>query len=232
MKKIVEPLIISKYVQKYNLDKLLGINISNCLELLFFKKGEHICIDGEPIDYLLFFIKSKAKIYTALKNGRNTLICFYNPFKLIGELEIIKSEPAISSIHVVEDSYCLGIPIKIVNENLVKDINFMRLISESLGEKLKKLSKNSSINLNYPLENRIASFIIASKNTSKKNGKEILIFNENLMEVAELLGTSYRHLLRSLKALCEKKIIIKNEMHYEVLDYNKLLAISSDLYRE
>jgi cAMP-binding proteins - catabolite gene activator and regulatory subunit of cAMP-dependent protein kinases len=232
MKKIVKPLMINEYIQEYNIDSFFNNNISNYVELLLFKKGEHICIEGEPIDYLLFFIKGKAKIYTTLKNGRNTLVCFYNPFKLIGELEIIISEPAISSIQVVEDSFCLGIPIKIVNENLITDIKFIRLVSESLGEKLKKLSKNSSINLNYPLENRIASFIIASRNTLKRNGKEILIFNENLTEVAELLGTSYRHLLRSLKALCEKKIIIKNEMHYEVLDYDKLLAISSDLYRQ
>lgn len=231
MKKIVNPLMINEYVQKYNINKFLNNDSYKYLQLLFFKKGEHICIEGEQVNFLLFFIKGKAKIYTTLKNGKNTLVCFYSPIKLIGDLEIVNSELATSSIQVIEDSFCLGIPSEIVKGFLITDINFMRLICESLGEKLKKLSKNSSINLNYPLENRIASFILASKNTLRKDGKEVIIFNENLTEIAELLGTSYRHLLRSLKTLCEKNIIIKRKTYYEVIDYNKLLSISSDLYR-
>ncbi len=231
MEKIKNTSMANRYIQQYNIEKFFNGDIPTYLELILFKKGEHICKEGEETNYLLFFVRGKAKVYTTLKNGKNMLVCFYNPLELIGEVEIIKLVPAISSIQAIEDCYCIGISTKITKENLMKDINFLLLICESLGNKLERLSKNSSINLSYPLENRLASFIIASKTLMKIEDRKIVVFNENLTEVSELLGTSYRHLLRSLKILCEKSIIKKREAYYEIIDYNALLCISSDLYK-
>lgn len=231
MEKIKNGSMVNKYIQQYNIEKFFKGDIPTYLELILFKKGEHICKEGEDINYLLFFVKGKAKVYTTLKNGKNMLVCFYNPLELIGEVEIIKLVPAISSIQAIEDCYCLGISTKIIKENLIKDINFLFLICESLSSKLERLSRNSSINLSYPLENRLASFIVASKTLMKVKDRQIVVFNENLTEVSELLGTSYRHLLRNLKILCERNIIKKRDAYYEIIDYNALLCISSDLYK-
>ena len=54
---------------------------------------------------------------------------------------------------------------------------------ESLSEKLEKLSKNSSINLLYPLENRLSSYILATGERVNVNGVDVLIFDENLTEM-------------------------------------------------
>lgn len=58
---------------------------------------------------------------------------------------------------------------------------------------------------------------------------ESLYFNENLTHLSELLGTSYRHLLRTLNDLCKQGVINKEEEGYRVADKERLNQIG-DLY--
>lgn len=132
------------------------------MELLLFKKNEHICKENEEIHYLYFFVEGKAKAYNTLSNGKSLLLCFYDGLQVLGDVELIHSQKTSSNVQVMEDSYCIGIPLEKVRVQLLHDATFLRCICDSLAEKLNRLSKNSSINLLYPLENRLASYILAT----------------------------------------------------------------------
>ena len=70
------------------------------------------------------------------------------------------------------------------------------------------------------LESRLASFIL-------KNSKDN-IFHYNLTECAELLCTSYRHLLRVLNSFCTNNKLSKNGKYYEIIDRSYFEKISSN----
>ena len=231
MKRMYNPIILNDYVEKYDIEKYFNEDMKPFLELLLFNRGDHICKDGEKMDYLFFFIEGRAKVYTVLKNGKSLLLCFYNSVKVIGDVEFMNSEAATSNIQVIEDSYCIAIPMEKVREHLINDAKFLLFMCKSLGQKLNRLSKNSSINLLYPLENRLASYILATGITIENSGIKVLVFNENLTEISELLGTSYRHILRTLKILCENGVIKKKDSSFEVVDKHKLISLSADLYK-
>ena len=190
------------------------------MELLLFKKNEFICRENEKLNYLFFFVDGKAKTYSTLSNGKSLLLCFYQGFMLLGDLEILNSEPAATNVQVIEDTYCIGISTEKVKRYLLGDAKFLRYICNSLGEKLKRCSKNSSINLLFPLENRLASYILATGGN----------FDESLIEISELLGTSYRHLLRTLNNMCQKGLIRKNDFGFGIIDKTVLIELASDLY--
>ncbi|MBL4934510.1 hypothetical protein JK636_01910 [Clostridium sp. YIM B02515] len=121
----------------------------------------------------------------------------------------MKLEPANSNIQVIEDSYCMAVSFQKVREYLLDDAKFLRFTCESLSQKLTRLSKNSSINLLYPLENRLTSYILDTG--TRVDGTNTLIFDENLTEITKLMSTSYRHFLRTLKPLCENGVIKKKK---------------------
>lgn len=231
MKKINDSKLVNQYVEKYNINEIFSKDIKPYTELFLFSKGDHICREGERLSHLFFLVEGKAKVYSSLSNGKTILICFYNSGKLIGDVEFMKFEPANSNFQVTEDSYCIAISLQRVREYLLDDIKFMRFMCESLKEKLIRLSKNSSINLLYPLENRLASYILATGTSTEINRVMVIIFNENLTEIANLLGTSYRHLLRTLKMLCNNGILKKKNTYFEVIDLNMLKKLAADLYR-
>lgn len=231
MKKINNPKLMEEYIQSYGINRIFSNDISEYMELILFKKGEYICKEDENIDYLFFFVKGKAKVYMSLRNGKSLLICFYYPFMMLGDLELVNYAKATSNTEVIEDAYCIALPLKKVRNQLLSDSIFLKFVCSSLGEKLERASKNGSINLLYPLENRLASYIMVTKEEVNSSHGKIIEFNENLTEIAELLGTSYRHLLRTLNNLVAKGIIIKHGHSYEVIQESALKELAIDLYK-
>lgn len=231
MKKIKDNKKLNYYISKYSIDQIFSIDMIPYMELFLFKRNEHICKSNEKIDYLFFFVEGKAKVYTLLSNGKSLLLCFNKPLKVIGDIEFIHYNVADSNIQVIEDTYCIGIPLKHIREYVIDDPKFLRYMCSCLGEKLTRLSNYSSINLLYPLENRLSSYILAISSSTQKQGQNNIIFDGNLTEMSELLGTSYRHLLRTLNKLCSQEAIKKNQDYYEILNISKLEELAGELYK-
>ncbi len=228
LKQINDQVLLNQFLEKYQINQHFSTEMLPFLNLYFFKKNEHICYEDDPIDYLFFFVQGKAKIYITLKNGKSLLLCFYDDFKLIGDLEMVNSKHSTASVQVIEDAYCIGIKQDIVKQKLFNDVKFLQFMCQSLSLELERSSKNSSINLLYPLENRLASYIFATIDFSAEH---IPIFKENLTELAELLGSSYRHLHRSIEALCKKKILKRLDKGFEIINITQLKEMAADLYQ-
>jgi CRP/FNR family putative post-exponential-phase nitrogen-starvation transcriptional regulator len=227
MKRVYDKEKLKGYIDKYGIHQIFSRDMTEYMELLSFKENDYICKAGEQLDTFFFFVEGKAKVYAAQSNGKSLLLCFYYPFKVLGDLEFQHLEYADCTVQAIEGCYCIGISMDNIRRYLGEDVKFLRYVCGSLGEKLRRLSNYSSINLLYPLENRLSSYILGCRRSDEQNH---ILFEGNLSEVAELLGTSYRHLLRTLKLLCGQKAIKKNIHNYEVLDIEKLESLAGDLY--
>lgn len=231
MIKITNTEMLNKYMTMYDINGIFSENMNSFMELFLFKRNEYICRENEKLNYLFFFVDGRAKVYTSLSNGKALLLSFYEAFMVLGDLEVLNEQAASNNVEVIEDAYCIGISYEKVRTYLLNDAKFLRFICNSLGEKLNRCSKNSSINLLYPLENRLASYILATSKGSNANMKTEIEFNENLTEISELLGTSYRHLLRTINNLCAKKVLERKSSYYVVRDEITLRTLAADLYK-
>lgn len=227
MKKINNPQKLQDYITRYQIDEIFTLDMTQHMELFVFNKNEHIYQCSQAVDYLFFFVEGKAKVYMTLSHGKSLLLRFYKPFMVIGDVECVNSiKAAQSNVQVIDQAYCVGVALQKIRQYAFEDAKFLRFVCNSLGDKLNSLGKYSSINLLYPLENRLASYILA--NLTPSSGT--FIFDCNLSETSELLGTSYRHLLRTLGGLQIQKIIKKAKLHYELLDLYALKQLAGDLY--
>ncbi|MCY6369487.1 cyclic nucleotide-binding domain-containing protein [Clostridium ganghwense] len=218
------------YIEKYNIEDIFEKDMKEYMELILFNKNDHICRSNEKLDYFYFLVEGKAKVYTLLKNGRSLLLQFYKPLKVIGDLEFIEGDITSSNIQVVENTLCIGIAMDNLRENAINDTKFLKYICKSLGRKLEKISKSSSINLLYPLENRLASYILAITPNRDNSSNTDGIFTYKLTEMADLLGTSYRHLTRTINKLCNQKIIKKEKDSIIILNRDLLEELACDIY--
>ena len=236
---------LKHYVNKFCINDLFSGDMRKYMSLYMWKSGEHICREGEKLEYLFFIVKGKAKVYKNFENGKSLLLCFYNPLKMVGDVEFTRTNIADCSVQAINDIYAVGMKIKDVREALLTDCIFLRNICEYLGKKLTVNSTNFAINMLYPLENRLASYILAFLNCEddenennineqplKNKSKFIKFkFEGNYMEIADLLGTSYRHLNRVLNKMCLDNIISKHGKSYCIVDFEKLKELSGELYK-
>ena len=83
-------------------------------------------------------------------------------------------------------------------------------------------SINNASNILYPFESRLCAYI----SMTSQDGT----FCEKLTELSEYLGTSYRHLLRTLENLCTKGILEKASDGYRIKDDLELRSIGVQYY--
>ena len=231
MKKIEDPFVIENYYNELNMQDIFINDMKKHMKLLKFDKYEYLSREEEDLEYLLFFVQGKAKVFKTLPNGRNLLLAFYNPIRVIGDIEIVKNQSATGTIQALSTCYCLAIPMKKARLELTNDRKFLKFTCESLAEKLAAVSMNSSINLLYPLENRLSSYINEFL-TNDENSNIYIDFDENLVNIAELLGSSYRHLLRTLNTLSKKGVLEKEDGKYKVINKVLLEELAGDLYQD
>lgn len=231
MHKLSDRVLLDRYISRYGIEDIFSSNIRCCMELVLFKKNEYLLQEGEDVNKLLFLVDGKARVYTTLQNGKSLLLCFYQSLRMLGDVEIFNVQPSSSSVQAIDDCYCIAISMEAVRAHLLNDAKFLCFIVKSLGEKLVRCSKNSSINLLYPLENRLASYILATSQKSDNKDRKDRKFKENLTQIAELLGTSYRHLLRTLNILDERGAIRKEGSYYLVQNEEILREMAADVYK-
>ncbi len=235
MKVYLNQFQLNQYIESYKIaDYFSDFDyFSKYLKLVRFSKNDMIYQDKESIDYIYFFLSGKLKVCSNLSNGKSLLLCFFEEFEILGDLELYQIASPSNSIKVVKESHCIAIPIKDekIRSALLKDVKFLNFLSFSLANKLVKISDISSANILCTLQNRLAKYIyyLSEKNTDKKSAYN-RVFRENLTETAELLGTSYRHLLRILQQFVKEGVLEKQEECYVIKDISRLKELSSDSY--
>ncbi len=223
--------LIEYYLGKYNLKDILNKKIQDNLKLFRFSPGEMIIRNEAPIVNLLFFVEGKAKVYYLLANGKSLLMRFYKPMEVIGEAELFNSTNYFSNIQAITEVICLGIRIELITRSLESNCELLKYFCKSLGSKLTTFNIASATNLMYPLENRLASYFIAISDDNENEDVNLInrIHTESIPELADLLGTSYRHLNRTIKGFADDGIIEKIGKKIRILDIGKLEELTREI---
>ena len=154
---------------------------------LRFAPSESICTAGHPLAYFMLVLAGRAKASVLAENGRELLLCFSQAGDIIGDLELMLGTfTAETSIRALTDVLCTH-------------TTFLNRVGAALAGKLKRSTENCSHIILYPLETRLCAYIAATAHGG--------LFAEPLTETAGLIGTSYRHLLRSLEQLAAEGLI-------------------------
>ncbi len=206
---------VAAYYARHRLDRFIGADRLDRFQIRRFDRGQSICELEQPVDALLFFVEGRARVFLPAENGRQLLLCYYQPLQLFGDLELFEQMPlATTTIEALTPCVCLALAREYVTGQLAADPLFLRQLCLSLGRKLSRVIRNSALNLLHPLEDRAASYILATA-TPGPDGR--LVFAGNLSQIADLLGTSFRHLHRTLRSFCDQGILAKHNTCYTVL---------------
>ena len=142
---------------------------------------------------------------------------------MIGDIELVTNKPTnYTTVQAVTDFECIALPFNIYSSVLITNNTFINYVAKELAVKLTQRVINGAITTLHPLEVRLCAYISQTAIND--------IFRETLTEVAVMVGTSYRHLLRSLNNLCNKGILKKELTGYRIINRKALDDNAGDLY--
>lgn len=178
--------------------------------------GEHIVTQGLPLDELFVVTDGKAKVGVAAPNGKNLILCFYVSDGLIGDAEFFADiRTGKTTVVALGRFRCVAIPVSVNREWLWRSLRFAQSAAAELA---KKLSGTDAVALSslYPADARLCRYILGAAESG--------VFRDIMTDVACSIGVSYRHLYRTLGALCADGLLEKSPAGYRILDLPALAA--------
>lgn len=218
MIKIENKTQVEEYYNHFPLVDYFGFDIKPFTKIIQFENDELILREGEEPNYLFYLIDGRAKLFLTHDNGRISLVNFLSAPCFIGEMELLDAQRFANGVKAITKCTCFAIQIKLCKEQILQDLKFLRHICVFLGKKAIINTDNYSRNQSYPLDVRLAVFILTVSN----NG----YYRERHTEIAEYLGVTYRHLLYVLAGFVKKGIVKKTPQGYHIENIKMLREIA------
>jgi CRP-like cAMP-binding protein len=206
--------LLSKVLIKHKMEEL---------NILTYQKGEFIINETQSIKHMYFLLSGKIKVHKEYENGKTLLLQFVEGLCSMGDVEYINGlTHATGSVSAVNEVKLFKISYMELDKRYKKCYEFREYMIRHLS--MRFLSSHSKIGLNliYSVETRIASYLLSMNNKTTNN----IVMLNNLQELSDNLGTSYRHLNRTIKGLADEQIIKKEKNKITILNISRLKELA------
>ncbi len=189
-------------------------------ETVLFDSEEIMLEEGARSSRLYYLIDGRARLYITHANGRVTLVDFLDAPCFIGEMELLDPAKPSNGVTAVTPCTCYAIDTAACGEQILGDVKFLQHLCRFLSAKTNQNTINYSRNQAYPLDVRLARFILLTS----YNG----LYRERHTEVAEYLGVTYRHLLYVIAQFVKKGLLEKSVSGYRIKDTDALRRLANE----
>lgn len=217
IKRVMDKELIESYLEKFELKDAFSQRVVENMSLHYFNKNELVCRKDQEMDSFYILLEGKIKIYTLHSDGKSLLLRFSQPASILGDVELMTGYKPLCNVECVIDSVFIAIDMDLLREEA--NYSFLKYLIVNLSDKLYSTTDVISISLLYPLETRLASYILATL-----DGETCCL--PKLIELASLLGTSYRHLNRVIGKFEDHGFIDREGKSLRVLDRQALEVLS------
>lgn len=227
MKEIKDRSRLLDYLSHFDIHSIFSAEVMEKLTLHRFQKGDILCKKGDILHSLYFLVKGKVKIYTTTLEGKTFIVRFKTPLAVIGDVEYVNGMEALNTVEAVTEGIIITVrysDLRLMETNRMELLQFLLNV---ITHKLYSESQATNFNMLLPVEARLASYLL----TLSPEGCETMFYKEmktsKLVEVASLLGTSYRHLNRVIHKLSLQGVIQRNKGSLYILDLSRLRELAN-----
>ena len=208
---------ITTYLERYQLGHVFDESLRKAMYIQMFAPGETLCRQGDVSHELYLLVEGKLKITHMSATGKRLVLSFKHPFDLVGDIEFVRKIDLMNTVEAVTPVTVLRIAYPDLEEARLHHSAFLLFLLETITKKFELKSHTLSFNLLYPVEVRLASYLLSmTPNTNAFASKE-------LVDAADLIGTSYRHVNRVLRQFVDDGLIHRTQHTIEIIDRDGLM---------
>lgn len=186
--------------------------------------GESFVYQGEKIHNLYYLLKGRCSVHTFLSNGKKMILSNVSAPALIGEIELLDLDNASFSVKTLEECTMIVCPLAQCRDILLNDNKFLRKLCSMIARKEGNNARRLIYSSGFPLDIRLADFIL--------NNSEGKVFRIKKVEIAEILGASYRHIETLMSDFVKKGLLKKEKLTYYINNERILRQMADQLKEE
>ena len=209
---------ITDYLNRHGLTALFPERVQQEMQLESFVGGDCLLSQGDDPQALYLLVEGKLKISMLSPEGKRLILAFKTPFDLVGDIEYIQQCLLINTVEAVTETRVIRIPYKVLRKEMGNHAPWLQFLLKTITQKFKMKSQAMNFNLLYPVDVRLASYLLSMTPTHPE------LDSTSLIDMADLIGTSYRHLNRVLQQFEQAGWITKKRGKITIIDRFSLLA--------
>lgn len=227
MKEINDLELIQSYLHAHQIEAVFNEQLMPHLSLFCFDQGEFICSQGDTSEYLYVLVKGKVKVYNTSAEGKTLILSFKTPLEVIGDIEYVQGINIINTVEAVSPVHMIGVHHRRLKKYGSDYAPLLQFLLDIITEKFHLKTVSMSFNLLYPVEVRLASYLLSVSfdDSDSLNTGQLRI---SIKDAANLIGTSYRHLNRVISQFCTEGLIERHKGFILVKDREGLGALAGD----
>lgn len=220
MKLIHDPSLLEQYLSGPPYTDYFEDGFRPYTQVMDYAAGESVLQQGVPSRYLFLMLRGRCCVRVALANGKTMILQTLKAPCLIGEMELLQEVSAFT-VQALEKSRMLALPLIPCGAVLSRNVHFLRRICSDLILKERRGAISAINSFGFPLENRLAKFILDNRQGDRFTVKKSL--------AAESLGASYRHVETVMSGLVRAGCLSKEKLVYTITDEARLAALAREL---
>lgn len=195
-----------------------------------FEKGSYLFREGETADKTYLIVKGSVKIVKEFSSGKNAIMGIFGQGSLVAEVAAVDNRPYPASCVALESVSAGAISSKVFQELLKKEPNVAIMMIAGLGFKLRELTENLGAISVMPVDKRLARLLhkLAANIGVKSASNVEITLHMTRRDMAEIIGTSFEVVERSLKKFREDNLISVDGKKITIHDYQKLEEMFED----
>nr|WP_307251432.1 cyclic nucleotide-binding domain-containing protein [Croceifilum oryzae] len=216
---------LNHYLHIHRLETVFNEQLIPHLSLYRFERGDFICSQGDASQYLYILVKGKVKVYTNTSKGKTLILSFRTPLDVIGGVEYVRGIDTVHTVTAVSPVCVIGVYYRWLEKYGKCHQPLLQFLLEHITQTLYNESYSLSLNLMYPVEVRLASYLI-SVSCDEYDLPYGQIKTSCLINAANLIGTSYRHVNRTIQRFCTDGLVERNIDGVFIKDREKLRVLA------
>ncbi len=220
MRIIKNPSLLHQYLTTPPYTDYFRGDLRSHTQIVEYNAGEYVLQQAVPPQFLYLMLTGRCYTRVSLANGKSMILQTLKAPCLIGEMELLQDISPMT-VQALEKSRMLAIPMERCRPILLQDPYFLRQVCSQLVVKERANSLSLIHTFCYPLENRLAKFILDNRQENR--------FLIKKTHIAESLGASYRHVQTVMGAFVEKGYLSKEKLVYTITDEPTLSALAQEL---
>ncbi|MGN7453593.1 Crp/Fnr family transcriptional regulator [Paenibacillus pasadenensis] len=219
---------IRRHLLELGLGEAIPPELARRASLVTAEPGEAIVRQGGRSDSLLLLAAGKIKVYTTTPDGKSLILSFLGPPEMLGDIEYVqRGLELMNTVEAVTPATLIRIPYREADRLAADHAPFLRFLLGVITRKFQMKNNSLSFNLLYPVEVRLASYLLSV--CGAEDGRESARLEAGaLRDAANLIGTSYRHLNRVLLQFARDGLIERARSSIAVRDRDALAALAQE----
>ncbi|TKI56325.1 cyclic nucleotide-binding domain-containing protein [Brevibacillus antibioticus] len=232
MKEIENRELLQQYLHEHQLASVFYEPFLPHLSLYQFDQGEFICAQGESACHLYVLVKGKVKVFTTSPEGKTLILSIKKPLEVIGDIEYVRGISYQNSVEAASSVQMIGIHYRWLKKYGTDYAPLLEFLLQIITNKFCVKSNSLSINLLYPVEVRFARYLLSVSIEEWHPANNEEISTSNLLDAANMIGTSYRHLNRVIQQFCKEGLIERANGHLLIKNREGLAKTASETPNE